>query len=193
MRTCGICCPGPSLSLRSTQQKINKDGCDYLVALNCAVFSSFKFDYWVMVDIEMFESCYCKSLYLQISLKDIVLWIPQRWLRDIPADYDPINNFFNQFKNETFSYGSKVPFSVPIPHIKFWWNYSLFVAIAEVIARGAKVINIYGADMCGSEYFKPGFRNGRTRHNDTRWAEETTIFNIIKYECNKHDICIVKR
>jgi len=193
MRSWGICCPGPSLPLKATRHKINKDGCDYLVALNCAVFSSIKFDYWTMLDIEMFESCYCKSLYLQIDLKAIVLWIPKRWIKDIPRDHDPINNFFNGFKKETFFYGSASPFSVPIPNITSWWNYSLFVAIAEAITRGAKIINIYGSDMCGTEYFRRGFKNGRTRHNEKRWAEESAIFNIIKYECKKHDICIVRR
>ena len=191
MRSWGICCPGPSLYLRATQQQINNDEVDYLVALNCAVFGSIKFDYWAMLDIEMFKTCSSKSLFL--VRPDIVLWIPKRWITDIPRDYDPLKNFFNEFKRETFSYGLASPFSVPIPNITSWWNYSLFVAIAEAITRGAKIINIYGSDMCGTEYFRRGFKNGRTRHNEKRWAEESAIFNIIKYECKKHDICIVRR
>ena len=190
----GILCPGASLNLETTYEQILYiDKPAFLVAVNCAVLGQIKVDYWAMLDIEMFESCYQRWLQLTVTNHCAALWIPKRWLNDIPRHHDHINNFFNKFKKETFSYGSDAPFSVPIPNIQSWWNYSLFVAIAEVITRGARVINIYGADMCGTEYFKPGFRNGRTRHNEKRWAEENAIFNIIKYECKKQDICIVRR
>lgn len=194
----GICCPGPSLNLRATQHQIhNIDRCDYLVALNCAIFndSRLDFDYWVMSDIEVFEACYQRLHQLMPGkeLKNTILWTPARWLDDIPRDYDPLKSFFNQFMKEPHYYCSSTSFPVFIPHIQSWWNYSLFIAIAQAISRGARVINVYGADLCGTEYFKPGFRNGRTRHNTERWTEETAIFNIIKYECKKQDICIVRR
>ena len=47
--------------------------------------------------------------------------------------------------------------------------------------------------MKGDDYFKPGFSNGRTRHEQIRWIEEENIFNIIKYECQKRGVRIIRR
>ena len=200
----GICCPGLSLSLKMTQGQIERAEDNHLVALNSAIFSDFEFDYWAMLDIEVFENCCLKAAHLLAGRlisgrKDTILWIPERWIKDIPRDYDPLKKVFSQFMKEIFSSRFFTAFPVgkglkiQLPGDLHWQNYSLFVAIAMAISKGAKYINIYGADMRGEGYFKPGFRNGRTRHDEKRWAEESAIFNIIKYECKKRDIYIVRR
>jgi len=190
--TWGICCPGPSLNLARTWDQLHKDAPDYLVAVNCALNEMELFDYWVMLDIEVFEK-YCEKFKPWTWRKQPILWVPKGWLVDIPRHHDPINRYFQNLRKETYVYNSSTSYIVSLSPELNWWNYSLCIAIAMAVSRGVKVINVYGADMCGEDYFIPGFRNGRTRHDDKRWDEETRIFNVIKYECKKQDICIVRR
>lgn len=190
-----VCCPGPSIHTHKTYQQIKYDNPTKIIAVNCAIFNEFfkNTDYWVMLDIEMFESCCRRHLDGESVKITADLLIPQRWVNDIPTDYDYINSFFNSFKKETFLYNSTVPFPLINKKISKWYNYSIFVSIAEAIKRGATDIFVYGADFSGNEYFKSGFRNGRERHDDERWIEEKYIFDVIQHECLKHDVRIVRR
>ncbi|MCK5161621.1 MAG: hypothetical protein KAQ99_08625 [Candidatus Aureabacteria bacterium] len=190
-----VCCPGPSIHTHKTYKQIQFDNPSRIIAVNCAIFTVFfkNIDYWVMSDIEMFESCYRRHLDCESTEILSTLLVSERWVKDIPTDYDYINSFFNSFKKETFLYNSATIFPLINKKISKWYNYSIFISIAEAIKRGATDIFVYGADMGGDKYFKTGFSNGRTRHNKERWIEEKNIFNIIRLECLKHGIRIIRR
>ena len=190
-----ICCPGPSIHTHKTYKQIQYDNPTKIIAVNCAIFNEFfkNCDYWVMLDIEMFESCYKRYLTTESSKILSTLLIPQRWVKDIPTDYDYINRFFDSFKKETFFYNSTFLFPLINRKIIKWYNYSIFISIAEAIKRGATDIFVYGADFAGDEYSEPGFNNGRVRHDDERWIEEKYIFDVIQHECLKHDVRIIRR
>ncbi len=191
--TWGICCPGPSLALYKTQKKISLDNPDCLVAVNGAVLlSGFKFDYWVMQDIEVFESVIKKTDISQLYTTR--LWIPRRWLSDIPEYYDRINFHFQAFYKETFPGESMEAFNtiMPFAHYINWPEATVFPAIALAVLSGSKDIRVYGADMGGEGYFIEGLENERTQHTDRRWSNERYWFDLLVKECEKNNIIITR-
>lgn len=189
----GICCPGPSLALYKTQKRISMDNPGCLVAVNGAILlTDFRFDYWVMQDIEVFETITQKTDISQFY--SARLWIPRRWLSDIPAYHGNLNYHFQAFYKETFPAESSEAFNqiIPFGHHINWRESTAFPAIALGILSGAKNINIYGADMEGKGYFIEGLENYRTRHDEKRWSQEKYQFDCIVEECKKHGIVINK-
>ena len=187
----GICCPGPSLALYQTQKGISLDNPGVLVAVNGAILlADFKFDYWAIQDIEVFESIINKADIAQLYTTR--LWIPRRWLTDIPAHYDKLNYHFQAFYKETFPGESveAVNQIIPFAHHINWRESTFFMSIALAIINGAKQINIYGADMNGKGYFIEGLENYRTQHDDRRWSNERHWFECLIEECGKRGILL---
>lgn len=191
--TWGICCPGPSLALYKTQQKISLDNPSCLVAVNGAILlAEFNFDYWVMQDIEVFEGIVNKtdtSRYYTTRL-----WVPRRWLSDIPRDWDKLNYHFQAFYKETFPAESDEAFNkiIPFGHYINWRESTIFPAIALAIISGAKDIRLYGADMQGKGYFINGLENYRTQHDERRWSNERHWFNCLVKECAERGISLTR-
>lgn len=192
MSTWGILCPGPSLALYQTQKQISLDNPDCLIAINGAILlADFSIDYWAMQDIEVFKEIAQKADISQFY--STRLWIPRRWLTDIPAYYDKINFHFQAFYKETFPTESNEAFNTIIPFIRLninWLDSTVFTAIALAILSGAKQIRFYGADMHGKGYFIKGIENSRTRHDEKRWTAERHYFNCLVQECAKHNILL---
>ncbi|MDD4980669.1 MAG: hypothetical protein PHC54_05325 [Candidatus Omnitrophica bacterium] len=189
----GICCPGPSLGLYKTQKKILQDNPACLVAVNGAILlDAFKFDYWVMQDIEVFETIIKKADISRFYATR--LWIPRRWLIDIPKDYDRLNSHFQVFYKEAFPAESIEAFNqiIPFGHYINWRESTIFPAIALAILSGARDIRLYGADMGGQGYFIEGLENYRTQHTDRRWTNERHWFDCLAKECGKQGIIITR-
>lgn len=189
-----ILCPGPSLSLFSTKQKIIKEGKSCFIAVNGAILFDFVCDYWAVQDIEVFETALKLIINWKPFLFSTTLWIPERWLIDIPQDYDRLRESFNRFPIESFPSNKVEDFNNSMPfgkHIN-WRKYTLFMAIALAIKKGAQIIKLYGVDWSGKGYFKPKLENERTIHNEKRWNEEMQMFREIELECEKRGIKIIR-
>lgn len=187
----GILCPGPSLALYETQKKISLAGLDCLVAVNGAILlADFNFDYWTIQDIEIFETITQKVDISQFY--STRLWIPRRWLTDIPTHYDKLNYHFQAFYKETFPTESTEALNeiLPFGHHINWRESTFFMAIVLAILSGAQYIYIYGADMSGEGYFIKGLENYRKRHDDKRWSNERYWFQCIMDECKNHGITL---
>jgi hypothetical protein len=187
----GICCPGPSLALYKTQKRISMDNPGSLVAVNGAILlADFNFDYWAIQDIEVFEDMINK---MDISkFYTTRLWVPRRWLKDIPEHYDKLNYYFQAFYKETFPAESMEAVNeiIPFGHHINWRESTFFMAIALAIISGASQINVYGADMEGKGYFINGLENYRIRHDEKRWSNERHWFQYIIDECKSRGITI---
>jgi hypothetical protein len=196
----GICCPGPSLALYQTQKQISMDNPFCLIAVNSAILlTDFSFDYWAVQDIEAFETVLKKADPHAIhKLYSTRLWIPNRWLSDIPAHYDPINHHFQAFYKETFpgetveSFEQFIIKDIPFARIVNWKETTAFTAIALAIIKGAKDIRLYGADMGGRGYFIEGMENYRTRHDEKRWSNERYWFEELKKCCAERGITLTR-
>jgi len=182
-----ICCPGPSFAKYNIAKKIESFNPDFIVAVNGAVCSNLVFDYWVMGDIEVFSSA-ASIINLPMIAQSTTLWIPDFWLNHINK-FPELSKIFYKFKRETWN---NLNFEMHIGMGYPWREYSLFSAIALAVKKGATLIQIYGADMAGSGYFKPGFENNRTRHNDKRWIDERFWFTEIVWVCKKFGIEIIR-
>jgi hypothetical protein len=190
----GICCPGPSLALYQTQKQISMDNPGCLVAVNGAILlADFNFDYWAIQDIETFETILKKTDPHDVSkFYSTRLWIPGRWLSDIPAHHDSLNYHFQAFYKETFPADSDEVFNkiAPFAHHISWREYTAFTAIALAIISGAKDVRLYGADMSGKGYFIEGIENYRTRHDEKRWSNERCWFECLVKECTMRGISL---
>jgi hypothetical protein len=192
----GICCPGPSLALYQIQKLISLDNPFCLIAVNSAILLvDFNFDYWAVQDIEVFETVLKKVDPHNIpKLYSTRLWVPSRWLTDIPAHYDPLNYHFQAFYKETFPADSNEDFNkiAPFAHHIIWREYTTFTAIALAIINGAKDIRLYGADMAGKGYFIEGVENYRTRLDEKRWSNEHHWFECLVSECAARGIILTR-
>lgn len=147
-----------------------------------------------MQDIEVFESIINKTDISRFYTTR--LWIPRRWLLDIPADWDKLNYHFQAFYKETFPAESNEAFNEIMPfkcqtNIN-WRESTFFMAIALAIISGAKDIRIYGADMGGKGYFIDGLGNYRVRHDEKRWSNERYWFQCIVDECKIRGIILIR-
>jgi hypothetical protein len=186
-RTWGIICPGPSLG-HQLHQDILRDSPDALIAVNGAILFIPAVNYWAMCDEEVFT--YCIRQYADWN-HNIVLWIPEIWERYISGTH-PSCRHFNQFKKETFPGQSNEAFAEIMPFGKDieWRERTLFTAIALAILKGAQQINIYGADLSGKGYYKPGLENCRTRHTEERWKQEQYWLGLIVKACAANGITV---
>jgi hypothetical protein len=187
-----ICCPGPSINLYDTKKRITQVNPNVKVAVNGAILLDSTFDYWAVIDLEVFESIF--KLTSGLGLGFPTLWIPAYWQEHISLGYPQLNTFFNSFKNLTYPAKKSTDLRqiMPFGQSISWTEYTLFSAIALAIKKDAKTIRIFGADMSGQGYFKPGFINTRTRHTEDRWKEERHWFNEIVQLCAQHNIIITK-
>lgn len=193
--TYGICCPGHSLWLYKTSKTILDDKPDFLIAVNGAILLDLipAFDFWAVQDIEVFETVYQLRQGLGHNLA--TLWIPDRWLTDIPKDYDRLRNFFNSFLYKTFPSDKVEQFNNSMPfaqHIN-WREYTMFMAIGLAIKSGAKIINLYGADLAGTGYGNKGLENSRTQHTARRWQDEADKLELIRLECKAWGITLNRK
>jgi len=192
----GIFCPGKSLPGLETYKKVLVDKPERCVAVNCAVVFPFPYDYWSMLDIEVFEEVRKRNpSAFRINRKIMSLWHLKSWEREIEENYPDLREDFRSYSRFSHSYCSKTPFPVPVYFTgnKCWWNYTLFCSIAMAIERGGKIIYIYGADMEGKGYGTAGYLNARVRHNKERWEEEREIYLSIKRSCSRQGIFIGRR
>jgi hypothetical protein len=189
----GICCPGPSLGSYNVLRKISQDKPEVLVAVNGAILlADFKFDYWAMGDPEVFWTLYEKTDLTRFF--QTRLWVPHKWLLDIPNDYPLANGYFRRFLKDVFpsetyeAFGAIMPFGKDI----HWKERTVFMAIALAILRGGRDIKLYGADMAGRGYYQGGLENSRTRHTEKRWEEEWYWYTTIVQACADHGISVTR-
>lgn len=188
-----ICCPGPLINLYDTKKRITQVNPDVKVAVNGAILLDSTFDYWAVIDLEVFDSIF-RITSGGLGLGFPVLWIPDYWQEHISLGYPHLNNFFNFFKQSSYpakkstDLGQTMPFGQSIN----WTECTLFSAIALAIKKDAKTIRVFGADMSGEGYFKPGLINSRVRHTEERWKSERHWFTQIINLCAQRGISIIK-
>lgn len=194
MSTWGIICPGPSLDLYKMQSKICQDGLEVLVAVNGAILLDFRFDFWAVQDIEVLENVYQRWQTVNRS-PETALWCPDRWLQDIPSDYQYLELFTSKFKLREFPSKTVADFNLSMPIGKYinWREYTVFMAIALAIKENAKTIFLYGAGMSGKGYCVKGLENYRTQHTERRWSDEALKLKQIIELCHAAGITFIRR
>ena len=193
--TWGILCPGPSLALYETHKQIYRDDPDILTAVNGAILFGLVFDYWAVIDIEVFNYCMRPEHHqLDNLFRDTTLLVPQRWNEDI-TDKSFLYPSYAKFNKEFFPGNSNEEFASFMPFGKDiqWRERTMFVAIALAALKGAKNIYLYGADMGGNGYYRQGLENYRTRHNEKRWQEERFWLDRIIKTFAENDITLLRR
>jgi len=183
-----VLCPGPSLKNWDNQKFENQR----IIAVNNAVLFNYRYiNYWCVLDLDtMFEMVFREirqippyNFCLSSWRPGMILWAPERWEEDIKHYDKEIQSFYQQFLHELFDVQedfASIYNIIPRDPEYDWWNYTLFTALALAIIKGANRINIYGADMGGKGYFRPGFDNYRLRHDEKRWAQERRLFTLFQ-------------
>lgn len=186
----GIICPGPSLALRETKERIVQDPLDYRVAVNGAIIEGLAFDYWAVSDMEVFETCAKK-----VNKPFPIIWCPERWRGYIHDPAFPAADFFC-FSHECFPTAADTPLTsmthLPVEGVH-WRETTFFIAIFLAIARGADIIFLYGVDHAGKGYFKKGLENYRAIHTDQRWHQERAEMELIIKKAGDSGIVIANR
>ncbi len=193
MNRWGIVCPGPSMNLYRSHRRIMSVCPDVLVAVNGAILLPEWFDYWTMMDLEVFKSCASQYLPKAIKIQKPILWVPERWEGDIQESSE-VHPYFQKYQKETFPSTSNEALAEIIPFGKDieWRERTMFVAIALAAIRGAKEVHLFGADLSGQGYFQGGLENCRTRHTDKRWKEEKFWLDRITVACAQEGISIIR-
>ncbi len=191
----GIVCPGPSLRDPKTQKLVRKDAPGCLAAVNGAILAPlYPFDIWVVSDTEVFESCINMGLYIR---PDVILQCPSRWGSELAGTHamaQPYGQFPRQHHpTETDADFRSVLGLMDYPADIRWLSSTVLVAIGLLLARGARHIALYGADMAGKGYFRPGLDNSRTRHTEKRWEEEKRQLALVISAAADRGIRIVRR
>ena len=192
-----IFCPGPSLGKLETVDYAFRES----IAVNGAIIK-FPVRYWAMLDYEVFVSC-CKRLpLLGRSIIAPTLWVTENWLTHMPKWAPEVMLMFSDFVCETHR-GKQTdiePFGSIFDYtreniakaILKWSEYTVFTAIALAIMKGADVIRLYGADMCGEGYFSRNMTNSRLNHGSVRWSTEMAYFKTLQSLCAEHGIEIIR-
>ena len=193
MNRWGIVCPGPSMNLYRSHRRIMSICPDVLVAVNGAILLPEWFDYWAMMDLEVFKSCAKQYLPQAIEIQKPVLWVPERWEGDVQESSE-VYSYFQKYQKETFPSTSNEALAQIIPFGKDieWRERTMFVAIALAAIRGAKEVHLFGVDLSGQGYFQVGLENCRTRHTDKRWKEERFWLDRITAACAQEGISIIR-
>lgn len=184
-----ICCPGPSLSRKGTLDAMLKSRPDTIVAVNGAILESVDFDYWSVQDIEVFRSV--SHFFDSFSAR---LWIPDRWLTDIPSYHADLLAKFETAEKEAYpsdrvdQYAQMMPFCRDLN----WREFTMITAVGLAMMKGATLIRIYGADFMGSGYYRPGLENERTIHTEMRWATERDRLDEVIEEAGKNGVIIIR-
>jgi hypothetical protein len=189
----GIVCPGPSMNLYRSYKQVMSANLDVKVAVNGAILISLWFDYWAIMDLEVFGYCARICSPVDIAIQKPVLWIPERWEGDI-CETSPLHPYFQRYQKETFPSTSNEALAQIIPLGKDiqWRERTMFVAIALAIIKGAEEIRLFGADLCGQGYFQSGLENCRTRHTEKRWNEEKYWLDRIILSCAQKGISVIR-
>lgn len=172
---------------------IRISSCVHIIAVNGAILLPITFDYWAVQDIEVFQTVIRDYPNWKIDKKP-TLWVPDRWLQDIPKYNTDLFDLFNLFDKETFPDQLIEQFAALMPfgrHIN-WREFTMITAIGLAILKGATLIRIFGADLSGLGYFKPGLENERTIHIEKRWAGERDRLNEVTREAAQHGIVITR-
>lgn len=189
-----LCCPGPSLAKYSVFKALIDYGPDYTVAINGAILLNYNFDFWAVQDMEVFFNVVNNTPHVITNNEDLVLWIPDRWVEDIPKDFPQYNDFFQSIYRESFKsalvadFNNKMPFCRQIN----WREFTILTALGLAIKHGARIIRVYGAEMTGTGYFMTGLQNERTIHNEKRWIREGEAFEAVRKEAKNHGIEITR-
>jgi len=193
MNRWGIVCPGPSMNLYRSHRRIMSVCPDVLIAVNGAILLPEWFDYWVMMDLEVFKFCASQYMPKSVKIQKPVLWVPERWEGDIQESSE-IYPYFQKYHKETFPSTSNEALAQIIPFGKDieWRERTMFVAIALAAIRGAKEVHLFGVDLSGQGYFQAGLENCRTRHTDKRWKEEQFWLDRITKACDQEGISIIR-
>jgi len=193
-RKYAIVCPGPSAEAGFSRWPLCASEYNSLIAVNGAVLYSFKYEWWVVQDFEVFEAVYDRSgnwPVMQLSHDKPLLFIPDRWLADIRKYNQAKQTFFDLYPKMCFPASTQAAFNESMPFGKDinWREYTVFMAIALAIKAGAQQIDLWGADM-EAGYTQPGMENSKTTHNARRWKDEAEKLDRIINICQQHEITL---
>lgn len=209
MKTWTIFCPGPSLAEFNLSTKLDKNWHpSQSIAVNGAILINLPISYWTMLDWEVFNACVDKMSKEKFEFvkNNTTLWVNRNWFTHMHSWAPDIERIFEMFRCE-FHQGGETEIelfqdenfeftreNVALGILKWTkdFSYTLFSAIVLAILKGAEEIRIYGADMKGAGYFKPGLENGKLNHTPHRWDVERKGFEILKEQCRELGIKIVR-
>lgn len=199
-----ILCPGPSLNKVSLSEDIDKS--NQIIAVNGAiVFSNILTDWWAVSDPEVFA-----TVISLISFSDIkkIRSLPKIWTywgfeemgysKNVGNWNDKTKATFKMFENEVWhreenpedikkQYPECITPFMTYEYIP-WNEFTLFAAISLAIKKGARTINIYGAQFSNIGYFHGGLCNWRMNHSEKRWMREKIFFYYIVDHCQKQNV-----
>lgn len=184
---CFIVCPGPSLDDESLLNMVVQTKPRIAIAVNTGILCGLSFDFWAVQDIEVFEHCISKQ-----CIPCATLWIPERWLIDIPERYPHLLKPFNQMRYQAFPSDRTEQFAGLMPFGKElnWREFTVLTALGLAILRDQDDIILVGADMKGHNYYSDGVNNDRTNLSDERWRSELNTINEIQRGAFLHGIKI---
>lgn len=200
-----ILCPGPSL--RETDIPIDRLKESTIVAVNGAiVYAHDVADWWAFMDPEVFDSV-SRLIDLNKLSKRTKIW--SYWgIEDMGLSHDggrwsgDTLSSFRLFQKEVFHREENPPDikkQFPESVTPFYsyeyipWNIcTMFSAISLAYKKGAKHIQIYGADLKGRGYFHGGLCNMRMRHDEKRWSEERILFSYIQEACRREGVEVIR-
>jgi len=191
----GIVCPGPTLRDPKTQELVRADAPVRLAAVNGAILApQYPFDFWVVSDTEVFETCLGQGLYIR---QDVLLLCPSRWEVEL-AGMHAMNKPYQAFRRQHHPTETNADFRMTLslrsyPEEINWRESTVLMAIGLLISRGARRINLYAADMAGQGYFRPGLDNSRTIHTPKRWEREVQQLALVTARAADNGIQITRR
>lgn len=194
-----ILCPGKSLA------KADLTGMDTskTIAVNGAIFKERGALTWAIQDPALYFDV-MRKMSDNFQLEDIkycvnkltVLWTPDSWIthedRALNLSGAPREYSYTEMAQMTYRKGDLA--NVLQFGWEFSWDeYTMFSAIAYALIRGAKRVEIIGADLKGEGYFREGLENEGTNHSEKRWNDELDKYSEIVAKCWDRDILVTRR
>jgi hypothetical protein len=168
-----ILCPGPSLA---EYERFTFDA-GQAVAVNGAVLAAPAGAVWAVIDREVFEAVVSEDPDGKAWRSVAGILCPVRWRGDMGRASEPARDAFDSLRKFYFDGSADNLSAKGLPewaknaHVS-WRQYTSLASIAFALKNGARRIRIYGADMKGAGYFRPGLENKRTKHDPKRWDHE---------------------
>jgi len=188
-----ILCPGKSLEQLPRKETPWQNA----IAVNTAALYA-PVQYWCCLDIEAFRVTLenmddREAAYLARMGQRLVC--PQRWRANITRQAPDHVEHFDRMSKEYFDHVTKQGIARNLPawaKVGDWTGYTMFCAMAFAIRHGATWIRIFGADLGGSGYFRPGVENEKTQHHAKRWSQERERFQELITLCATHGVKVTR-
>lgn len=196
-----IICPGPSL--KNTFLSLDDLRGATIVAVNGAIIHAYDVaTWWCLMDPEVFTTV-SRLKNLDRASNWIRLWtywgFEEMGLSSDGGRWDAETlEKFKRFESEVW-HREENPEEIqrlypecitPFETYEYlpWNEFTLFTAISLACKKGAKHIQVHGADFKGVGYFDARLTNWRMNHDEKRWMREKIFFGYIQEACGLQGI-----